>query len=147
MPLKKRGRQAFVIRFGRVRIRISRYCTAIRNSSVYIRRLLVRLHPSWGPPLHDAVRPAYSALLREVNAARGKTLDRVTIQRLIEQSLKDATESSEVRVVRLRYKDSRRARQNSKGKKERQEALTECDSIADATCLRPQIYFAPVMKK
>src|SRR5215831_1246409 len=106
MPLKKRGRQAFVIRFGRVRIRISRYCTAIRNSSVYIRRLPVRLHPSWGPPLHDAVRPAYSALLREVNAARGKTLDRVTIQRLIERSLKDATEISEVRVVRLRYKDS-----------------------------------------
>ena len=52
-------------------------------------------NPAYSGKLHDAVRPAYSALLREVNAARGKTLDRVTIQRLIEQSLKDVTESSE----------------------------------------------------
>jgi len=46
-------------------------------------------NPSYSGRLHDAVRPAYSALLREVNAARGKTLDRVTIQRMIDQSLKD----------------------------------------------------------
>jgi hypothetical protein len=37
-------------------------------------------NPSYSGRLHDAVRPAYSALLREVNAARGKTLDRVTIR-------------------------------------------------------------------
>lgn len=52
-------------------------------------------HPSFSGKLHDAVRPAYSALLREVNAARGKTLNRLTIQRLIEQSLKDVVDSSE----------------------------------------------------
>lgn len=52
-------------------------------------------NPAYSGKLHDAVRPAYSALLREVNAARGKTLDRVTIQRLIEQALKDVAESSE----------------------------------------------------
>lgn len=52
-------------------------------------------HPAFRGKLHDAVRPAYSALFREVNAARGKTLDRVTIQRLIEHSLKDIAEGSE----------------------------------------------------
>jgi hypothetical protein len=55
-------------------------------------------NPAYSGKLHDAVRPAYSALLREVNAARGKTLDRVTIQRLIEQSLKDVAESSEAGI-------------------------------------------------
>lgn len=43
-------------------------------------------NPAYSGKLHDAVRPAYDALLREVNAARGKTLDRATIQRLIEQA-------------------------------------------------------------
>jgi hypothetical protein len=57
-------------------------------------------NPAYSGKLHDAVRPAYSALLREVNAARGKTLDRLTIQRLIEQSLKDIAESSE-RAINL----------------------------------------------
>lgn len=55
-------------------------------------------NPAYSGQLHDTVRPAYSALLREVNAARGKTLDRVTIQRLIEQSLKDVAESSEAAI-------------------------------------------------
>lgn len=55
-------------------------------------------NPEYSGRLHEAVRPAYSALLREVNAARGKTLDRVTIQRLIEQALKDVAESSEAAV-------------------------------------------------
>lgn len=55
-------------------------------------------NPSYSGKLHDAVRPAYSALLREVNAARGKTLDRVTIQRLIEQALKDVSESTEAGI-------------------------------------------------
>lgn len=52
-------------------------------------------NPAYSGKLHDAVRPAYAALLREVNAARGKTLDRVTLQRLIERALKDVAESSE----------------------------------------------------
>ena len=52
-------------------------------------------NPAYSGKLHDAVGPAYSALLQEVNAARGKTLDRITIQRLIEQSLKDVSERSE----------------------------------------------------
>jgi len=55
-------------------------------------------NPVYSGKLHDAVRPAYSALLREVNAARGKTLDRLTIQRLIEQSLKDVGDSGESAV-------------------------------------------------
>ena len=52
-------------------------------------------HPAYSGKLHDAVRPAYSALLREVNAARGKILDRITIERLLAQALKDVTESNE----------------------------------------------------
>jgi hypothetical protein len=55
-------------------------------------------NPAYSGKLHEAVRPAYSALLREVNAARGKTLDRATIQRLIEQSLKVMAESSEAAI-------------------------------------------------
>ena len=52
-------------------------------------------NPAYSGRLHEAVRPAYAALLREVNAARGKTLDRMTIQRLIEQSLKDVAQTIE----------------------------------------------------
>ena len=55
-------------------------------------------NPAYSGRLHDAVRPAYSALLQEVNATRGKTLDRVTIQRLIEQALKDVTHSAEASI-------------------------------------------------
>lgn len=52
-------------------------------------------NPAYSGKLHDAVRPAYAALLQEVNAARGKTLDRMTLQRLIERALKDVAESSD----------------------------------------------------
>lgn len=55
-------------------------------------------NPAYSGKLHDAVRPAYSALLREVNAVRGKTLSRVTIERLIKKSLKDVAESSEAAI-------------------------------------------------
>lgn len=58
-------------------------------------------NPSYSGRLHDTVRPAYSALLREVNSARGKTLDRVTIQRLIEQSLKDVAAGGGEPAVKL----------------------------------------------
>src|SRR5262249_7948937 len=44
-------------------------------------------HPNYNKKLVDMVRPAYATLLREINSVRGKTLDRRTIQSLIEKAL------------------------------------------------------------
>jgi hypothetical protein len=46
-------------------------------------------HPAYSQKLVDILKPAYTALLREVISARGKPLHRQTIQDLIDKSLKE----------------------------------------------------------
>lgn len=53
-------------------------------------------NPTYSKMVLDILKPSYAELLRQIIAHRGKTIDRVTIEKLITDSIKQAKQSEEV---------------------------------------------------